>query len=126
MVSHLVQDFDDIDPHGTQGDTAAAAHAHDLIVGLDEILEFVKKALAQPRGLIGPGIVPRRMHREIGKLAGVPGANPLPLKGSEIVDLVVDIETMTGRAKVGTNSAAQAAHRFFIPERGIEQAFEFF
>src|SRR4030042_5553814 len=107
MVSHLVQDFDDIDPDRTKRDAAAAADAHELVIDLDEILEFMQQTLPAPRGLVGPGVVTRGMHGEIGELAGVPGPDSLALEWGGGFDLIADIKAMTGRPKLGADGAAE-------------------
>ena len=63
-------------------------------------------ALPQPGGFIRPGVMSGRMHGEIRKLTGVPGANPLSLQRSVGEHFVIDIETVAGRAEIGADTTS--------------------
>ena len=48
MVTHLIENVDDVDSHRAEGDAAPAAGALVLPVVLDKVLELVEDPLAKP------------------------------------------------------------------------------
>ncbi len=124
MVSHLIENFDDIDSHRAGRDTSSTAGALIFLVIVNKILEFVHDSLPQPRSFVRSGIVSGRVHGEIRKLTVVPGPDPVAFKRAGGFQFIGDVKTMAGRAQIGADTAAQTAHGFFIPERGIEHVFE--
>ena len=99
--------------------TAAAADAHDArIVFVYEILKLVHEALAHPLGLGIPRIMAGGVDREDGKHAAVPLAQAFALL---VEDLILDVETPAGRAKVSTGPAIDAREGHVIPKGGIKE-----
>jgi hypothetical protein len=88
IISHLIEDFDDIYSHGAFGDTATTSCALIVIISLHKILIFVHDPLPEPGGLVRSGIMAGGMHGKIWKLAIIPGANSVPFEWGYRCDLI--------------------------------------
>jgi hypothetical protein len=117
MVSHLIENFDDINTNRAFGHAASAAGALIVFVSFHKILVFMQDSLPQPGCFIRPGIVSRGVHGEIRKLTIVPRPYPKTFAGCDGRDFIGDVKTVAGRTEKSADSAAEATHRFLIPER---------
>jgi hypothetical protein len=124
MLVDLFEDLNDVDPHRAEGNAPSTADTLELIIGFDEVLEFVAEPLAEPGSLLRPGIVARGVHGKIGELTGVPGPDPISLKRGCGLQFIIDVKAMAGRTEISADAAADTAHRFFVPEGRIEHPFK--
>src|SRR3989338_5799250 len=125
IFGYLIDYGDNIYSHRTFADTAAATGAlmHPEI--FVEILKLVVYPLAQPGSGVLARIMTGRVHGEIRELAVVPGAHPLTLEWRLVLNFVVDVKTMTGRAQEGADAATDTGPRHFFPQRRIEARLQF-
>src|SRR5512146_3438236 len=125
MFGYLVDYIDDIDSDRALGNAAAAAGALRHAEVLVEILELVAHALAEPGTQVLARVVAGSVHGEIGELAIVPGAHPVASQRRGAGVLVVDVETVAGRAQERAGAATDAGTCQFFPQRRVEARLEF-
>ena len=98
---------------------AAGAEQRAELLRIDA--KLVVNPLPLPLGLLAPRVVARGVQREHAELAGVPVPCPHALPAGPFVD---DVETMAGRAGVGTGPAAETSPGQVRPLRVFEAAFQ--